>query len=158
MGCCTCSSPHATAGVTVIELGAESDADLLAYEEFLTVVCCALGKLCSSRTLSTCMCAPTVCPDLVFGKGMSPVATLAGRSTRYLMLVGLPGGNHQAALPGAGDLAEEGSDVKGSDVKGRAPASACGSSGATRTPRPCPGWRPGRQLRCRRPGRRARAP
>jgi hypothetical protein len=42
------------------------------------------------------MCAPTVCPDLVFGKGMSPVATLAGRSTRYLMLIGLPGGNHQA--------------------------------------------------------------
>ena len=96
MGCCTCSSPHATPGVTVIELGAESDADLLAYEEFLTVVCCTLGKLYSSRTLSTCMCAPTVCPDLVFGKGMSPVATLAGRSTRYLMLVGLPGGNHQA--------------------------------------------------------------
>jgi hypothetical protein len=52
MGCCTCSSPHATAGVTVIELGAESDADLLAYEEFPTVVCCALGKLCSSRTLT----------------------------------------------------------------------------------------------------------
>jgi hypothetical protein len=35
--------------------------------------------------------------------------------------------------PGAGDLAEE-----GSDVKGRGLASACGSSGATRT-RPCPG-------------------
>ncbi len=32
------------------------------YDEFLTVVCCPLGKLCSSRTLSTCMCARTVYP------------------------------------------------------------------------------------------------
>jgi IS30 family transposase len=34
--------------------------------------------------------------DLVFGKHMSPVATLVERSTRYLMLVGLPDGNHKA--------------------------------------------------------------
>lgn len=34
--------------------------------------------------------------DLVFGKQMSPVATLVERSTRYLLLVGLPGGNHKA--------------------------------------------------------------
>ena len=34
--------------------------------------------------------------DLMFGKGMSPVATLVERSTRYLMLVALPRGNHQA--------------------------------------------------------------
>src|SRR4051795_8963366 len=34
--------------------------------------------------------------DLVFGKHMSPVAILVERSTRYLMLVSLPGGNHQA--------------------------------------------------------------
>lgn len=34
--------------------------------------------------------------DLVFGRGMSPVATLVERSTCYLMLVWLPDGNHKA--------------------------------------------------------------
>ncbi|MFC8502632.1 IS30 family transposase [Pedococcus sp. NPDC057267] len=34
--------------------------------------------------------------DLVFGKYMSPVATLVERSTRYLLLVSLPAGNHKA--------------------------------------------------------------
>src|SRR5687767_5778679 len=34
--------------------------------------------------------------DLVFGKHMSPIATLVERSTRYVLLVALPSGNHKA--------------------------------------------------------------
>jgi IS30 family transposase len=34
----------------------------------------------------------------VFGKNMSPVATLAGRPARFVMLVALPSGNHQAGI------------------------------------------------------------
>ena len=34
--------------------------------------------------------------DLVFGKHMSPIATLVERKTRFLILVGLPRGDHQA--------------------------------------------------------------
>ena len=33
---------------------------------------------------------------LVFGKHMSPIATLVERSTRYVLLVALPSGNHKA--------------------------------------------------------------
>ena len=32
----------------------------------------------------------------MFGKGMSPIATLVDRSTRFVMLVSLPRGDHQA--------------------------------------------------------------
>ena len=34
--------------------------------------------------------------DLIFGKHMSPIATLVERSTRYCLLVSLPGGKHLA--------------------------------------------------------------
>jgi transposase, IS30 family len=34
--------------------------------------------------------------DLVFGKNMSPVATLAERPARFVMLIALPSGSHQA--------------------------------------------------------------
>jgi IS30 family transposase len=34
--------------------------------------------------------------DLVFGKQMSPIATLVERTTRYVILVALPSGNHKA--------------------------------------------------------------
>ena len=34
--------------------------------------------------------------DLVFGKNMTPVATLVERSTRFLMLVAIPDGSHKA--------------------------------------------------------------
>jgi transposase, IS30 family len=42
--------------------------------------------------------------DLVFGKHMSPIATLVEGSTRYVILVALPAGNHKADV-GADALA-----------------------------------------------------
>jgi hypothetical protein len=60
-------------------------------EEFLTVVCCALGKLCSSRMLSTCLCARSV--TLASGQDLP---TVVGKAFRQLPAFGTT--SLQAAL------------------------------------------------------------
>jgi IS30 family transposase len=61
--------------------------------------------------------------DLIYGKAMSPIATLVERSTRFLILLRLPRGNHQA-------------DVVADALADAAEASRSACSTTTTLPRP----------------------
>ena len=73
--------------------------------------------------------------DLVSGRGMSPVATLVERASRFLMLVALPDGHR--AEPVADALAAKIQTLPTALTRTLTRPRAPGNAAATRTPTAC---------------------